>query len=214
MSTWAAPAQRAASRATLFSRVMGLVALTIGFATLGAYLGRDTGGAAWFVAWLLGLGCLVGLNVASARGEDGLALGLLFAFGALMGFSAATTINYYAHTDPIALRQALGATALTVAAFGAGGYATRRDLSFLYRTLNWLLVGLLVAGVVLIFVHIDGAYTAWALLGLTLFCVYIVVDFNRLRHGRANEAIPLAAGIFIDILNVFLYFLQLFGRDR
>jgi FtsH-binding integral membrane protein len=96
MSTWTAPAQPATSRATLFSRVMGLVAGTIGFATLGAYLGRDAGGAAWFVAWLLGLGCLIGLNVASARGENGLALGLLFAFGALMGFSAATTVNYYA----------------------------------------------------------------------------------------------------------------------
>lgn len=213
MSTWAAPAQRT-SHATLFSRVMGLVALTIGFATLGAYLGRDTGGAAWFVAWLLGLGCLVALNVTSARGESGLALGLLFAFGTLLGFSAATTVNYYAHTDPIALREALGATALTVAGFGAGGYATRRDLSFLYRMLFWLLVGLLVAGVVLIFIHIDGAYTAWALLGLALFCVYTVVDFNRLRHGGQDEAIPLAAAIFIDIFNIFLFFLQLFGRNR
>lgn len=214
MSTWAAPAQRVTARTTLFSRVMGLVAITIGFATLGAYVGRDAGGAAWFVAWLLGLGCLIGLNVASARGENGLALGLLFAFGALLGFSVATTVNHYAQTDPIALRQALGATALTITAFGAGGYATQRDLSFLYRTLFWLLIGLLAAGVVLIFVHINGAYTAWALLGLALFCVYTVVDFNRLRHGGQDEAIPLAAAIFIDIFNIFLFFLQLFGRDR
>ena len=37
-------------------RVMGLVALTVGFATFGAYLGRNLGGAGWFVAWLLALG--------------------------------------------------------------------------------------------------------------------------------------------------------------
>jgi hypothetical protein len=35
---------------------MALVALTVAFATLGVYP-RDSGGAAWFVAWLLSLGC-------------------------------------------------------------------------------------------------------------------------------------------------------------
>jgi hypothetical protein len=67
--------------AALFGRVMALVALTVGCATLGVYLGRDSGGAAWFVAWLLSLGCLIGLNVANARGQTGLAVGLLMAFG-------------------------------------------------------------------------------------------------------------------------------------
>src|SRR6202041_1195648 len=70
---------------TLFGRVMALVALTVGFATLGAYLGRNLGGAEWFVAWLIALSCLVGLNVASARGSHNLALALLLAFGLLMG---------------------------------------------------------------------------------------------------------------------------------
>ncbi|HXQ00299.1 MAG TPA: hypothetical protein VN845_09585, partial [Solirubrobacteraceae bacterium] len=49
---------------TLFGRVMGLVALTVGFATLGVYVARESGGAEWFIAWLVALGCLVGLNVA------------------------------------------------------------------------------------------------------------------------------------------------------
>jgi FtsH-binding integral membrane protein len=41
-----------------------------------------------------------------------------------------------------------------------------------------------------------------------------VIDFNRLRRAGTNEAIPLAAGIFLDILNIFLFFLQLFGRNN
>ena len=56
---------------TLFGRVMGLVALTVLCATLGVYLARDWGGAGWFIAWLLSLGCLIGLNVANARGNTG-----------------------------------------------------------------------------------------------------------------------------------------------
>src|ERR1035437_6075533 len=189
MSATALPQDLVQARTpTLFGRVMGLVALTVGFATLGVYLAREAGGAEWFIAWLLALGLL-------------------------MGAAVATTVNYYAATDPTAVRQAFGATALFVGGLGAGGYAIRRDLSFLYRTLFWLLLALIGAGIVLIFVRIPALYTAYALVGLAIFGLYTVVDFNRLRRGGAEEAIPLAAGIFLDILNIFLLFLRLFARN-
>jgi len=180
---------------------------------LGVYLGRNLGGAGWFIAWLLALGCLVALNVANARGNEGLALGLLFVFGLLIGASVATTLNYYSATDPTAVRQAFGATALFVGGLGAGGYAVRRDLSFLYRTAFWLLLALIIGGIVLIFVHIPALYTGWALAGLAIFGLYTVIDFNRLRRAGTDEAIPLAAGIFLDVLNIFLLFLRLFSRS-
>jgi len=197
----------------LFGRVMALVAVTVGFATLGVYLMRESGGAEWFIAWLLGLGCLVGLNVANAAGKTSLALVLLFAFGLLLGAAVSTTVNYYSATDPTAVRQAFAATALFVGGMGTVGYAIRRDLSFLYRILFWLLLALIVAGIVLIFVHLEAAYTAYALFGLVIFGLYTVVDFNRLRRAGTQEAIPLAAGIFLDVLNIFLLFLRLFGRS-
>ena len=50
--------------------------------------------------------------------------------------------------------------------------------------------------------------TVWSILGL-----YTVVDFNRLRRAGKDEAIPLAAGIFLDALNVFLLFLRRFARS-
>jgi FtsH-binding integral membrane protein len=204
----------AAETPGLFGRVMGLVAVTVGFATLGVWIARDTSGAAWFIAWLVALGCLVGLNLASARGNTGLALTLLFAFGLLIGVSVSATIRYYSATDPTAVRQAFGATALFVGGLGSAGYAIRRDLSFLYRTLFWLLLLLIVAGLVLIFVHIPAAYTAWTVLGLGIFGLYTVVDFNRLRRAGNEQAIPLAAGIFLDVLNIFLLFLRLFSNSR
>src|SRR5690242_709236 len=198
----------------LFGRVMGLVALTVGFATLGVFIARSWGGAGWFIAWLLALGCLVGLNVANARGNTGLAMTLLFGFGLLIGVSVSATVNYYSQTDPTAVRQAFGATALFVGGLGAGGYAIRRDLSYLYRTLFWLLLALIGAGIVLIFVRIPAAYTLYSLAGLAIFGLYTVVDFNRLRRTGTSEAIPLAAGIFLDVLNIFLLFLRLFARSE
>lgn len=199
---------------TLFGPVMALVALTVGFATLGVYAAHEMGGASWFIAWILALGCLVGLNVANSRGSHGLALVLLCAFGLLLGASVSVTINYYSATDPTAVRQAFGATALFVGALGAGGYATRRDLSFLYRFLFWLLLALIVGGIVLIFVRISALYTAYALIGLVIFGGYVLVDFNRLRRAGQQEAIPLAAGIFLDVFNIFLLFLRLFANSR
>jgi FtsH-binding integral membrane protein len=204
----------ASSTPALFGRVMALVALTVGCATLGVYVARGLGGPGWLIAWLLSFGCLIGLNVANARGNTGLAMVLLLAFGLLVGASVATTVNYYAATDPTAVRQAFGATALFVAALGSGGYAIRRDLSFLYRILFWLLLALIGAGIVLIFVRIPAVYTIWALVGLAVFGLYTVVDFNRLRRAGSEEAIPLAAGIFLDILNIFLLFLRIFGRSN
>jgi FtsH-binding integral membrane protein len=200
------------SAAGLFGRVMALVALTVGFATLGVWLGRSLGGPGWFIAWLLSLGCLIGLNVANSRGQTGLALALLFGFGLLIGGSVATTVDYYSKADPTALRQAFGATALFVAALGAGGYAVRRDLSFLYRIAFVLLLALIGFGIVLIFVQIPAAYTAYSLAGLAIFGLYTVIDFNRLRRAGAGETIPLAAGIFLDVFNIFLLFLRLFAR--
>src|SRR3979411_2300559 len=49
--------------------------------------------------------------------------------------------------NPSALGEAAGATAAFVAALGAYGYATRRDLSSWARTLFWLLLALIVFGV-------------------------------------------------------------------
>ena len=214
MSSTAHAADLAPARTqTLFGRVMGLVAVTVGFATLGVYVARESGGGQWFVAWLIALGCLVGLNVANARGNRNLALVLLFAFGLLVGVSVSGTINYYSETDPTAVRQAFGATALFVGGLGSAGYAIRRDLSFLYRALFFALLGLILAGIVLIFVRIPAAYTVYALFGLAIFGLYTVVDFNRLRRAGKEEAIPLAAGIFLDILNIFLFFLRLFARN-
>src|ERR671937_129827 len=77
----------------LFGRVMALVALTVGFATLGVWAARNMGGAGWFIAWLLALGCLVGLNVANSRGNAGLAMTLPFGYGLLLGASVSATVN-------------------------------------------------------------------------------------------------------------------------
>jgi modulator of FtsH protease len=120
----------------------------------------------------------------------------------------------YANSDPAALWQAAGATGGFIAALGAYGYATRRDLSFLARGLFFALLALIVFGVVLIFVRIPNGNVIYAVLGLVIFGGFTIFDFNRLRRAGPSSAVPIAASIFLDIFNVFLFFLQLFGGGR
>jgi modulator of FtsH protease len=53
-------------------------------------------------------------------------------------------------------------------------------------------------------------------LGLVIFAGFIMFDFQRLRRSSDVDAAPLlAASIFLDILNVFLFFLRIFrGGNR
>jgi FtsH-binding integral membrane protein len=199
---------------TVFGQVMGLVAVTVGFAALGAYIGRDLSGGAGIVAFVAAFACVFGLNAASRAGREQLAIGLLFGLGLLLGVAVAPVLAVYAKTDPSALWQAAGATAAFVAALGSYGYATRRDLSSWARTLFVALLGLIVLGIVLIFVSIPQAHIVYAVAGLAIFGAFTIFDFNRLRRSNPTGAVPIAASIFLDIFNVFLFFLQLFGAGR
>jgi len=146
----------------LLGQVMGFVAVTVGFSALGAYLGRDLSGAAGLVLLIGAFACVVGLNVAAAKGREQLAIGLLFGLGLLLGLAVAPVVADYAGADPSALWQAAGATAAFTAAFGAYGYATRRDLSAWARPLFWALLGLIVFGLVALFVSIPGSHIIYA----------------------------------------------------
>jgi modulator of FtsH protease len=193
---------------------MGLVAVTLGFLALGAYIGRNLSGAAGLLVFIAAFGCIFGLNIASSRGNDQLAIVLLFGLGLLLGLALGPVLAEYANSDPAVLWQAAGATGGFVGALGAYGYATRRDLSFLARGLFFALLALIVFGVVLIFVRIPNGHIIYAVLGLVIFGGYTMYDFNRLRRAGKSSAVPIAASIFLDVLNVFLFFLQLFGGGR
>jgi FtsH-binding integral membrane protein len=198
---------------TLLGQTMGLVAVTAGLFALGAYLGRDLSYGWGWIFFIASFGCLIGLNVAAQRSE-GAAITLLFAFGVLIGVATAPTIAYYASTDPQVVWQAGGATALFIAGFGAVGYATRRDLSALARIFFWALIALIVFGIVLIFVQIPNGQLIYAILGLVIFAGLTAFDFQRLRRTQDIRSAPLiAASIFLDVLNVFLLFLSILGRN-
>jgi modulator of FtsH protease len=198
----------------VFSQTMGLVAVTSACFALGAYIGRHlTQGWGWFFfigAFIALLAMRYAIPKAGSR-----AVGLLFVFGALIGLATAPTLAYYASASPGAVAEAGLATALTITALGGIGYGARRDLSGLGRVASWALVALVVFGIVAVLAQIPNGALVYAVAGLAVFSVLTVVDFQRLRLAGNGQSAPLlAASIFLDALNVFLFFLTIFDNER
>jgi uncharacterized protein len=198
---------------TLFSQTMGFVALTSALFAVGAYVGRHLSyglGIVWFIAALV---CLIAMRFTVSRSQQA-TVGLLVAFGLLIGLALAPTLAYYANTDPRALAESGGATALFIAGFGAAGYATRRDLSAIARICFFALIALIIFGIVLLFVNIPHGAVIYSVIGLVIFAGFTMFDFQRLRTSKNMSSAPLlAASIFLDVLNVFLFFLRIFTRS-
>ena len=199
---------------TLFGQTMWYVAVTAGMFALGSYLGRNLS-EGWAIVWfIVAFACLIGMNF-TVRRSAGLTVALLLMVGVALGLAMAPVLAYYASTNPQVLWQAGGATALFIAGFGTAGYATRRDLSGIARLCFWALIALIVFGIVLIFVHIPHGSLIYSVLGLVIFAGLTAFDFQRLRRSTDLESAPLlAASIFLDALNVFLFFLRIFSRNN
>jgi len=214
-ASYLAPAFSSRDRAaTLFGQTMGYVAVTAAVFALGTYLGRHLA-QGWAIIWyVIAIAALIAMQFAVRR-SSGLTTGLLLAFGLAIGLAMAPTMVYYADTNPAVVWQAGGATALFIAGFGAAGYATRRDLSGIGRVALLALLALIIFGIVLIFVHVPGGTLLYSVIGLVIFAGLTAFDFQRLRRSADLDSAPLlAASIFLDALNVFLFFLRIFGsRD-
>jgi modulator of FtsH protease len=198
----------------VFGQVMGLVAVTVAFAALGSYLGRNLTGGTGIVLFIVAFAGVFALNSAAARGKEQLAVGLLFGFGLVLGLAVGPVLAVYAQADPSVLWQAAGATAAFVALLGAYGYATRRDLSRWARRLFIAILALIAFGIVLLFTSIPGGNLIYAIAGIVIFGAFTIFDFNRLRRTNPAGVVPIAASIFLDIFNIFLLFIELFSGER
>jgi FtsH-binding integral membrane protein len=199
---------------TLFGQTMAYVAATAGLFALGAYAGRNLSESLGWVWFIAAFACLFGMNFTARRSIAATSL-LLGLFGILMGLAVAPLLVYYAAMDPAVLWQAGGATALFIAGFGTAGYVIRRDLTALARVAFIALLALIIFGIVLIFVRIPQGSLIYAVLGLVIFAAITMFDFQRLRRSKDIASAPLmAASIFLDILNVFLFFLRIFGGSN
>ena len=74
----------------LLGHVIGLVALTLGCLALGAVISRNLSGRRGIALFIGALACVFDPKIATSRGRERLAIGLLFGLGLLLGLAAGT----------------------------------------------------------------------------------------------------------------------------
>jgi modulator of FtsH protease len=194
----------------VFAFIGGLLGLTVLQLTLGSYL---------FVAIAV-LVVLIILNF--AINVEGLNLFLLYLFTFLEGLALSPIL--LAYTSAGYANLLLEAFLLTaVASLGLGAYAwtTKRDFSGLGSKLFLGILLLLGASILGIFFHSTLFELVIAVGGVALFSAYVLFNVQRAKYlaDTLPNAIGLTVSIFITVLNLFIYLLEILtilqgGRSR
>lgn len=209
----------------LMSKVMGLLAFSFIFAALGTFVGffLHISFGTYLIVAIAGLVVLIILQFVIQR--PGLNLFLLYLFTFLEGLSLAPLISYYLAYQSNILGQAFLITAIS--SFGLGAYAwiTKRDFSRLGDYLFFGLILLLVTSLAGLFFgsffHTTFFQLIISLFGIALFSGYVIFHVQRAKYmaDTMPNAIGLTISIFLAVLNLFLYILELLsilqgGRRR
>ena len=142
-------------------------------------------------------------------------------FSALNG---ATLAYIFAAFAPAAIVKTFMITAGTFGVTAAYGYFTRRDLTKLGGLLMMGLIGVVIAGVVNLFLHSSGLDMVVSILGVLVFVGLTAWDSQRIKMqlamaedlGEQSQKIALAGALslYLDFVNLFLYLLRFFGGSR
>mmetsp|Transcript_11446 Transcript_11446/g.24601 ORF Transcript_11446/g.24601 Transcript_11446/m.24601 type:complete len:247 (-) Transcript_11446:327-1067(-) len=147
----------------------------------------------------------------SARRNHPTNLLLLFSFtlcqAVLVGTASATV-------DTQVLLLAVGITAAVVFSLVVFTLQTKVDVTSLGGVLYTLLITLLAASIIQMFLHVQWLHLAICTGGAALFSVYLIFDLQLIMGNSEvsigpDEYVLAALNLYLDILNIFLYILQL-----
>lgn len=162
------------------------------------------------------VGCMVGsfggiIVMSIARSKESLALGLIgyAMFTLTFGFTTALVLGAY---DMDAISLAFSATAGIMIIFGAAGIMFPNAFARIQGVLVVGLLSIIVIELVLAIMGVQQTLTDVAV--ILLFCGFIGYDVFRATTAvpTLSNALWYAIELYLDILNVFLRLLSLFGR--
>ena len=205
---------------SLLSKVLTLLSFSLVMAGLGLFVGLQLLsiglGGFWLPAVILEIIVLIALMITANKLPHAttLNLGLLYLFTFTSGMTISTIIAAYAAAGAAtAIYQALSMTGVMTVGLGMYAWTTKRNLSFLGPILFIGLLAVLVASIFSFFFATGPLSFIIALVSVALFSGFIVYDIQRIKFSEntMSAAILLTVSIYLDILNLFLSLLRLFG---
>lgn len=200
------------SKSGLFSKVSLLLSISFIVSAIGTYLG----------AGITSVGAIIGLAVLfllgafavpfAAKASTGAGITALTVWTFISGLFLGPTIHHYV---AILGWQTVFLTYLgtggVMAACGAIGALSGVNFSSLGRWLMFALLGLIVMGIVAIFVPFSHTVNiVWSLIGMAVFALFFIFDFFMAKQTENTweGAIFVTMNLYLDFINFLLYALK------
>ena len=143
---------------------------------------------------------------------------VFWAFAAVMGLSLSYIFLVYTGAS---VARVFFITAGAFAGLSLYGYTTQRDLSGFASFLIMGLIGIIIAGLVNIFLKSSGLDFVISVLGVLIFAGLTAYDTQRIKaiysesdlsEVHEKKAIMGALALYLDFINMFIMLLRLFGN--
>jgi FtsH-binding integral membrane protein len=173
-----------------------------------------------WVVMLAPLGFVLVLSAGINRLSTFAAQALYWAFAACMGASLASILLVFTGES---VARVFFITAATFAGMSLYGYTTKADLSKFGSFLFMGLIGIVIAGLVNIFVGSSALQFAISVIGVLIFTGLTAYDTQRIKEtyyeGAGSEiagkmALMGALTLYLDFINLFMMLMQLLGQRR
>jgi FtsH-binding integral membrane protein len=175
------------------------------------------------VMWLVilaPLGLVMWLSYGIQRMQASTAQALFWVYSGLMGLSLGVVFLAFTGTS---VARVFFITAGTFAAMSLYGYTTQRDLAGFGSFLFMGLIGIIIAGLVNIFIHSSALQFAISVIGVIVFTGLTAWDTQQIKEMyyeadgseiASKKAVMGALRLYLDFINLFMMLLQLMGTRR
>jgi FtsH-binding integral membrane protein len=173
------------------------------------------------IAMFAPLGFVLVLSLGVNKLSTTAAQGLFWAFCATMGASLTNIFLIYTSESVV---RVFFITAATFGAMSIWGYTTKSDLSRMGSFLMMGLFGMIIAGLVNIFMQSSALQFALSLIGVVVFTGLTAYDTQRIKadyvqfayavgtDGANKRSVYDALSLYLNFINLFMLLLQLLGN--
>jgi len=210
-----------------FKRIFGLMTGAVGITALTTFIMLISGGwmaligqtglsATYYIIAFGGLALSIWAQARAFSMKPSTATWMLFLYSVLMGIVITPLIMV---SSPISILLALVLAAVMFGCMTLFGYKTVKDLSFLGTFLFLGMIGLILVGVVSMFIPLGATFnTVVCLIGVLIFALFAAYDMQTLKNayrviGDENQKNQLAVlgalHMYISFVAMFEYILSL-----
>ncbi|EHL79079.1 MULTISPECIES: Bax inhibitor-1/YccA family protein [Bacillus] len=201
------------NRRSMFQKVLVTFVISLLFATVGMYAGKFVPPVLMFP---LAVAEFVMIFAAFLlRRSKSVGYTFVYVFTFLSGITTYPIVSHYiSAAGAQVVLMAFGSTFGIFAVMGLIGAVTKKDLSFLSTILFVALLALVFISIFNIFSPLtSGGMLAYSVIGSIVFSLYILFDFNQMKHHHiTEEMVPLLTlSLYLDFINLFINILQILG---